>query len=97
MSYAQIRQEDNVVVNVILADQEWVEEHEGVDGFTYVKYVDEEGYITSAFNPYPGCVFDPETQTFRLPDQGPGPDGPAMELPPDDPEIEDALNDILGF
>ena len=98
MSWAVIGP-DNVVVNNIMATDEYIAELEARDdGFSYVKYVDETGHPTF-FVPYPGCTYDPETQGFIPP---PAPEGePPPQIPfvphPDEAALEEELGDILGF
>lgn len=94
MSHAQIK--DGVVVNCIMASDEWVAENQGVDGFTYVKYVDVDGHPFS--NPFPGCTYEEATNAFIPPVVDEADMQPLiLPLPEDNDEIEVALSAILGF
>jgi len=96
MSHAQIK--DGIVWNVIVASDEWAAEHQGEEGFSYVKYVDDDGFSLVYPSPYPGCQYDEATGVFLPPVNDESEFVPELPpIPEDDAEIEEELSDILGF
>ena len=66
MNVARIK--DGVVVNLEVADQAWITENDGVDGYTFIPYVldvPEVERSTAPPSPVIGLGFDPVTGLFE--------------------------------
>lgn len=62
------RIKDGIVVNLEVADDEWIAQNNGIDGYTFIPFVQEpDDPATAPPSPAIGYGFDPVTGLFKQP------------------------------